>query len=51
MSLQERGVGVSIEGVGGTLIRVGEIPDLADAIENWINAGDNIDERPAAVSS
>ena len=39
----ERGVGVSIEGAGGKRVRVGEIPDLASAIDLWLAQGDSID--------
>jgi hypothetical protein len=36
-------VGVSIEGAGGKRVRVGEIPDLASAIDLWLAQGDSID--------
>jgi len=39
----ERGVCSSIEGAGGTRIMVGEIPDLAAAIDLWLAQGDAID--------
>jgi hypothetical protein len=39
----ERGVSISIEGAGGTPIRVGEIPDLAGAIGLWLAHGNAID--------
>jgi hypothetical protein len=39
----ERGVGIPIEGAGGARIRVGEIPDLAAAIDLWLAQGDAID--------
>lgn len=34
---------VSVEGAGGTRVKVGEIPDLASAIVLWLAQGDAID--------
>jgi hypothetical protein len=39
----ERGVGVSLEDAGGNRIRVGEIPELPDAIDEWLAKGSFID--------